>query len=129
MDGSVGSSQPRSLLMSWTRLPLPSQSSKNSSIVTLRGWTPPNSGLVDFLAPLLVGRFQVALRLTDSSFGLKRQASGEEPSSGISVAFGTALASYPAPRKPLWASSSVSFAIWLPVASRVGPVHLTGHAS
>src|SRR5215472_9302578 len=74
--------------MSETRLPVPSQSSKNSSIWTVWGWTPPNSGLVVCLAALFVGRFHVADLLMDSSFGLKRNRSGAEPSSGTSVALG-----------------------------------------
>src|SRR5215472_13094117 len=124
MDLSVGLSQPSSVSMSLTRSPLPSQSSKNSSIWTVWGWTPPNSGAVACLALLEVGRFQVADLLIEYSFGLKRNSS-LEPSSAASVALG--IRSYPASRKPLCASSRVSLATWLPAASSVGPVHFTGH--
>src|SRR5262245_1455603 len=96
--------------MSLTRLPLPSQSSKNSSIWTVWGCTPPNSGLVECLAPLLVGRFHVADLLIDSSLGLKRNSSFLEPSSAARLALGIASPPYPPPRKPLWASSRVSLA-------------------
>src|ERR1051326_2098222 len=126
IDLSVGLRQPSSVGRSGTRLPEPSQSSKNSSICTVCGWTPPNSGAVACFAPLLVGRFQVAALLIEYSLGLKRKSS-LDPSSATSDAFGMcARSSYPAARNPLGASSSVSFAIWLPPESSVGPVHLTG---
>src|SRR5207249_3184782 len=72
IDRSVGFSHPRSVSTSATRSPSPSQSSKKSSICTVCGWTPPNSGVVECLAPLLVGRFQVAALLIEYSLGLKR---------------------------------------------------------
>src|SRR2546429_7376465 len=80
IDLSVGLSQPSSVSMSLTRLPVPSQSSKNSSIWTVCGWTPPNSGAVACLAPLLVGRFHVAGLLIEYSFGVERNTSPEPAS-------------------------------------------------
>src|SRR5215472_6270896 len=60
IEWSLGLSQPRSVLMSSIKSASGfSQSSKNSSIDRLWGCTPPNSGLVECFALLLVGRFQV----------------------------------------------------------------------
>src|SRR3979490_3345569 len=67
--------------MSLTRSFFPSQSSKKSSIWRVCGWTPPNSGLVAFCAPLVVGRVQVADLLIESSLGLKRNVSSWPASS------------------------------------------------
>src|SRR5438105_2040187 len=72
--------------MSLTRLPLPSQSSKNSSIETTRGLVPWNSGVAAFLAPLFVGRVHSADLLIEYSLGLKRNTSSG-PSAGIRLAF------------------------------------------
>src|SRR5215471_15752342 len=86
-ESEVGCNHSSSWLMSLTRSPFVlSQSSKNSSIVMACGCTPPNSGLLAFLALLFVGRFQVAALLMEYSFGLKRNVSSFDPSTSDRLA-------------------------------------------
>src|SRR5487761_355945 len=103
-----------------------SQSSKKSSIVTVSGCTPPNSGAVEDLAFLLVGRFHIADLLVEYSLGLKRNLSSCAPFTSMRLALVLPTAQLSSFRNPLCASSNTSVAIWLPAASSEGPVHFTG---